>query len=56
MTEKTEKNKYSKQGFIDAAENSKDRLILQVVLEDNKKYTIENVKSIVDEWKKREVK
>ena len=47
---------YSKQAFVDEAKSSKDRLILSTILEDNKKYTQENVNDIVNAWKKKEVK
>lgn len=56
MAEKAEKQTYGKQAFIDAAKDSKERLVLQVVLDDEKKYTPNDVKSIVSEWKKKEVK
>lgn len=47
---------YSKSAFVDAAETKKDKLILQVALEDKKKYTRDQVKGIVEAWKKKEVK
>ncbi|MDQ0412724.1 hypothetical protein [Mesobacillus stamsii] len=57
MAEKAGKQQtYSKQAFVDAAKNSKERLILQVVLNDKKKYTQIDVKNLVNEWKKKEVK
>lgn len=48
--------KYSKSAFVDAAESNKERLILQVVLADEKTYTREEVKQIVQTWKQKEVK
>lgn len=48
--------KYSKSAFVDAAESNKESLILQVVLEDDKTYTREEAKKIVEAWKQKEVK
>ncbi|KQL37593.1 hypothetical protein AN959_03555 [Psychrobacillus sp. FJAT-21963] len=48
--------RFSKSAFLDAADSNKDRLILQVVLEDKKLYTRDEVASKVDVWKKKEVK
>lgn len=47
---------YSKSAFVDAAENNKEKLIIQVVLEEDKKYTQQEVAEKVDAWKKKEVK
>lgn len=47
---------YSKSAFVDAAENNKEKLIMQVVLEEDKKYTPQEVSEIVNAWKKKEVK
>ena len=47
---------YSKSAFVEAAENNKEQLILQLVLEEDKKYTQQEVTEIVTAWKKKEVK
>lgn len=47
---------YSKSAFVDAAETKKEKLILQVALVENKKYTRDQVKEIAEAWKKKEVK
>lgn len=48
--------RFSKSAFLDAADSNKDQLILQVVLEDKKSYTRDEVVSKVEAWKKKEVK
>lgn len=56
MAGQTDKKKYRKQAFIDAASTRKERLILKVVLDESKQYTTDDVKNIVKEWKQKEVK
>lgn len=48
--------KFGKEAFLNAAENTKDRLVLQVVLEDGKTYTKAEAEKIVKAWKQKEVK
>lgn len=48
--------RYSKSAFVDAAENNKEKLIIQVVLDEDEKYTQQEVVEKVDAWKKKEVK
>ncbi|RKD22549.1 hypothetical protein BEP19_09820 [Ammoniphilus oxalaticus] len=55
-TPKTKQRRYSKSAFIDAEANSKERLILQVVLEDGKTYTKAEVDKTVKDWKRKEIK
>lgn len=47
---------YSKSAFVDAAENNKEKLIIQVVLDEDEKYTQQEVAEKIDAWKKKEVK
>lgn len=47
---------YGKEAFIDAATESKEKMILRVALEDGKSYTKEAVAEIVSAWKTKEVK
>ena len=47
---------YSKSAFVDAAENNKEKLIIQVVLDEDEKYTQQEVAEKVEAWKKKEVK
>ena len=57
MTKKTEKatekqqKKFSKSAYLDAEKISKERLLLQILLEDEKSYTKEEVQAIVKNWK-----
>lgn len=48
--------KYNKSAFIDAAADSKERIILQIVLEDGKSYAKDDVAKKVSAWKTKEVK
>jgi hypothetical protein len=55
-TESNAKQTYSKSAFLNAAKGSKERLILTVLLEDDKSYTKAEVEKAVSEWKSKEVK
>ena len=46
---------YGKAAFIDAAQDGKEKLILQVALADGQTYTREAAAEIVSAWKTREV-
>lgn len=48
--------KFGKEAFVNAAKTTKDRLVLQVVLEDGKTYTKTEVDKIVKDWKQKEAK
>lgn len=48
--------KYKKSAFIEAAAGSKERLILQIVLDDGESYSKDEATEKVAEWKKKEVK
>lgn len=52
---KQSQQSYSKEAFVEAAD-SKDSLILQVVLEDGKTYSKDVVAGMVTAWKTKEVK
>lgn len=54
--ETTKAQKFSKEAFLNAATSSKERLILQVVLQDGASYTKAEVEKIVNDWKQKEVK
>lgn len=61
MAEKAQKAEkptavYSKAAFVQDAPSQKDRLIRQVVLEEKKTYTPEQVDDLVNAWKTKEVK
>lgn len=47
--------RYGKSAFIRASEYAKDRLLLEVLLDDTKTYTKEEVDSLLSEWKAKEV-
>ncbi|TCJ01494.1 hypothetical protein [Cytobacillus praedii] len=52
MTTKTEsKKKFSKTAFVDAAKDGKERLLLMMLLEDEKSYAKEEVTKILKDWK-----
>lgn len=53
---KTAPEQYSKSAYVDAAVTNKDKLILEVTLEEDKKYSQDQVNEITDAWKKKEVK
>lgn len=48
--------KFGKEAFLNAAETTKDRLVLHVVLEEGKTYTKSEVEKAVKDWKQKEVK
>lgn len=50
-----ESQKYSKEAFVDASEG-KERLLIQVLLNDEEMYTKEQVAKLVESWKAKEVK
>lgn len=57
MSEKKEKpQEYSKEAFLNAALSTKERLILQIVLQDDVLYTINDVEKLVEDWKQKEVR
>ncbi|MEK4712241.1 hypothetical protein [Sporosarcina sp. FSL K6-5500] len=53
--DKSKQQKYSKSAFVEAVEESKERLILQVILADNKTYTKDEVAKLVEAWKSKKV-
>lgn len=53
---KTTKQTYSKSAFLDAAKDSTERLLLNVLLNDQKKYSKDEVEKLVNDWKAKEVK
>lgn len=55
-TAKSKQQKFGKAAFVESAENTQDSLLYQVVLEDGKSYTKEEVTKLVTAWKKKEVK
>jgi hypothetical protein len=48
--------KYSKEAFLDAAKDGKERLLLKLLLDDKMSYTKDEVVKIVKNWKSKEVK
>jgi hypothetical protein len=56
LTKITENQKFSKEAFVDAAKNSKDRLLLKMLLKDGESYAKEDVTKVVKDWKSKEVK
>lgn len=48
--------KYSKAAFIKASKDSKERLILNVLLEDEKSYTKDEVSRALKTWKVKKLK
>ncbi|KHF30166.1 hypothetical protein K1I43_12885 [Anoxybacillus sp. ST70] len=56
MAKQTEKQvRYGKSAFIRVPEYGKDRLLLEVLLDESKTYTKEEVDSLLSEWKAKEV-
>ncbi|MED0686559.1 hypothetical protein [Anoxybacillus ayderensis] len=59
MAKQTEKQstemRYGKLAFIRAPEYAKDRLLLEVLLDESRTYTKEEVDSLLSEWKAKEV-
>ncbi|AMQ22252.1 MULTISPECIES: hypothetical protein [Geobacillus] len=59
MARQTEKStseaRYGKSAFMNATEYGKDRWLLEVLLDDAKTYTKEEVDSLLSEWKAKEV-
>ncbi|MCQ5364719.1 hypothetical protein NOW01_06825 [Anoxybacillus salavatliensis] len=56
MAKQTEKQvRYGKSAFIRATEYAKDRLLLEVLLDESRTYTKEEVDSLLSEWKAKEV-
>ncbi|KEF40411.1 hypothetical protein M670_00437 [Schinkia azotoformans MEV2011] len=47
--------KFSKEAFLDASKSTQERLILQIVLQDDVSYTKEDVEKLVGDWKKKPV-
>lgn len=52
---KLQKQQYSKSAFVEEASDSKERLILQVLLTDDQKYTKTDVDKLVKEWKEKKI-
>ena len=48
--------KYSKSAFVDAAKDSKERLLLMTLLKDGTSYTKEQVEKVIKEWKAKSIK
>lgn len=48
--------KFGKEAFINAAENTKEKLIIRVVLADGETYTKAEADKLVKNWKQKEVK
>lgn len=56
MAKQTEKQmRYGKLAFIRAPEYAKDRLLLEVLLDESRTYTKEEVDLLLSEWKAKEV-
>lgn len=55
-TAKPKQQKFGKAAFVESAESTQESLEYQVVLEDGKSYTQEEVAKLVTAWKKKEVK
>ena len=62
MTKKTEKEttkterKYSKTAYLDAETNSKERLLLNTLLEDGEYYSKDEVSKAIKQWKSKVIK
>jgi hypothetical protein len=52
----SETPKYDKSAFIDGAKDSKERLLINVLLIDNQSYAKGEVATLLKEWKSKEVK
>lgn len=50
-----EETKYSKKQLVSSKKYASNRDLLQVLLEDNKSYTLKEVESKINEFKKRRV-
>ncbi|MEG0260590.1 MAG: hypothetical protein RR595_06535 [Lysinibacillus sp.] len=48
--------KFSKEAFLNATKTTKERLLLEVLLEENKKYTKDQVAKLAEDWNNKEVK
>ncbi|MEK3886528.1 hypothetical protein [Bacillus sp. FSL K6-3431] len=55
-TKPRKQKKYSKSAFIEAEDSSNKKILLGVILEDEKSYTKEEVKKLEKAWKHKEVK
>lgn len=61
MTKKTKNKaddvtrKYSKSAFLNAEKDSKERLLLNTLLEDGKTYTAAEAKKLVAQWRTKKV-
>lgn len=57
IEEKTEvADKYSKEAFLDAAKDSNERLLLNVLLTDGQSYSKDHVATTLKDWKSKELK
>lgn len=56
MSEKKKLQTFSKKAFIEAAATKNEAVLLQVVLEDDKTYTRDEAKQLVESWKQKEAK
>lgn len=52
----TKEKTYSKSAFVDAEKNSKERLLLQTLLNDGESYTKSEAAIKVNEWKNTLIK
>lgn len=51
-----EKPKYSKSAFVDATKDSKEKLLLKMLLKDKTSYTQDEVAKLINEWKVKTVR
>lgn len=49
------KQTFSKSAFLDASENTNDRVLLDVLLKEEQKYSREEVADLVQAWKQKPV-
>lgn len=54
-TENKKKQMFKKEAFLNAAKSTNERLLLQVLLTDEKSYTKSEVTKLVNDWKKKEI-
>lgn len=55
-TVKAESQNFSKAAFVQAAQSSKEKLMLQTLLDDEKTYTKAEVEKVIKNWKSKEVR
>lgn len=54
-TKLEKEQKYSKSAFVDAAKDSKERLLLMTLLKDGTSYTKDQVEKVIKDWKSKAV-